>query len=121
MEPVVPLAHRTNWLVITLLDPQGNAASGLEHWLGAPAHLLLIQEDAGTLVHSHPAEDSPNFTFKGVFTFPIRFPKPGVYKAWLQLQHAGKVLTFPFVIEVQEKTLAFNLLKRLDRSPSNKY
>jgi hypothetical protein len=117
MEPIVALARRTNWLVLTLLDSQGNAPSGLEYWLGAPAHLLLIREDAATLVHSHPAEDSPNFTFKGVFTLPTRFPKPGLYKAWLQVQHAGKLLTFPFVIRVQENALAFNLLRRLDRSP----
>ena len=58
--------------------------AGLEPYLGAMGHLILIHEDGVTFVHAHPAEG---------LTFPARFPKPGRYRAWFQFQRAGKVLT----------------------------
>jgi hypothetical protein len=89
-----------------LRDPQDRAVSGLEPWLGALAHLVLIHQDAATFVHSHPSEGLPtsneSSAFAGIIMFSTHFPKPGLYKAWLQVQYVGKVLTFPFVIQVHE-------------------
>jgi hypothetical protein len=114
MEPVVPLAHKTNWLVLTLLDAQGRAPSGLEPWLGAPAHLMLVEQDAATFVHSHPSEGSPGVFGQGVYFFETHFPKPGVYKAWLQVQRLGKILTFPFVIQVLESRFGIESANTID-------
>jgi hypothetical protein len=61
-------------------------AKGLEPWLGAIGHLLLIHEDAQTFVHAHPDES-------GTLTFLTRFPKPGTYRGWLQYQKSGEVQT----------------------------
>ena len=61
-------------------------AKGLEPWLGAIGHLLLIHEDAQTFVHAHPDAS-------GTLTFLTRFPKPGLYRGWLQYQSSGELHT----------------------------
>ena len=65
-------------------------AGGLEPYLGAPAHLILIHEDGVTFVHSHPDDRGAT---PGTLDFQARFPKPGVYRAWVQFQRAGQVHT----------------------------
>ena len=37
----------------------------------------------------------------GVVTFPYAFPQPGRYHAWVQVKHAGRILTGAFAFEVQ--------------------
>lgn len=66
----------------------------LEPWLGAIGHLLLIHEDAQTFVHAHP-DDS------GTLTFLTRFPKPGVYRGWLQYQTAGQLHTVTLTMHAE--------------------
>ena len=34
--------------------------------------------------------------------FHTEFPRPGVYKAWGQFQHKGKIVIAPFIINVDE-------------------
>jgi len=65
----------------------------LEPYLGAQAHLIMIHEDAETFVHSHPIND-PN-----QLVFLARPPKPGRYKAWVELQLKGQVLRKSFQVE----------------------
>jgi hypothetical protein len=62
----------------------------LEPYLGTLAYLILIHEDAVTFVHSHPDDRAGD---PGSLVFQARFPKPGVYRAWLQFQRAGQVFT----------------------------
>jgi hypothetical protein len=66
-------------------------AKGLEPWLGAIGHLLLIHQDAQTFVHAHP-DDS------GTLTFLTRFPKPGLYRGWLQYQTSGQLHTLTLTL-----------------------
>ena len=66
----------------------------LEPWLGAIGHLLLIHEDAQTFVHAHP-DDS------GTLTFLTRFPKPGMYRGWLQYQTAGQLHTLTLTMHAE--------------------
>jgi hypothetical protein len=37
----------------------------------------------------------------GVVSFPYAFPKAGKYHLWVQVKHAGRILTGAFVLEVQ--------------------
>jgi hypothetical protein len=37
----------------------------------------------------------------GVVTFPYAFPQPGKYHMWVQVKHAGRILTGVFAFEVQ--------------------
>jgi hypothetical protein len=48
-----------------------------------------MHEDAATFVHSHPADDRS-------MDFLARFPKPGMYRGWLQFQRAGRIETAEF-------------------------
>jgi YtkA-like protein len=71
----------------------------IEPYLGAAGHLMIVHEDGETFVHSHPAEDgaAPELQFF------VRFPKPGLYRGWLQYQRAGKVETHEMVLRAEEK------------------
>jgi hypothetical protein len=72
---------------------------GLEPYLGAAGHLMLIHEDAESFVHSHPADDAAP---DGNLRFLARLPKPGLYRGWLQFQRSGKVVTYPFQVRARE-------------------
>jgi len=69
-------------------------AKGLEPWLGAIGHLLLVHEDAQTFVHCHPDES-------GTLTFLTRFPKPGAYRGWLQYQSGGTLHTMALTLHAE--------------------
>lgn len=83
-------------------EKSGAPVTDIQPWLGAVAHLILLQEDGATFVHSHPDETEPSNGKSGRITFLARFPKPGVYRGWLQFQRAGKVETAAFTVEAQE-------------------
>jgi hypothetical protein len=46
----------------------------------------------------HPVTTIPE---NGVISFPYAFPKPGKYHMWVQVKHAGRILTGAFAFEVQ--------------------
>lgn len=69
----------------------GAAVTDLEPYLGAMGHLMLVHEDASTFVHSHPDERVAGAGNDGKLPFLARFPKPGRYRGWLELQRKGKV------------------------------
>jgi len=70
--------------------------TGLEPYLGAAGHLILIHEDGETFVHSHPTGESAS---GGELEFLSRLPKAGAYRGWLQFQRSGQVVTH--VVEVR--------------------
>jgi hypothetical protein len=92
---------RTLNITFSLQDAASKTAiTDLEPYLGAMAHLMLIHQDSATFVHSHPDEIDPVNGHNGTLTFLARFPKPGFYRGWLQIQRAGKVITTAFTWEV---------------------
>ncbi|HKD99744.1 MAG TPA: hypothetical protein VKE69_01940, partial [Planctomycetota bacterium] len=85
------------------LSKGGVPVTDLEPFLGAMGHLIVVSEDRKRFVHSHPLElktpagkrpSGPDVTFQA------QFPVPGLYKAWAQFQHHGRVITAPFVVKV---------------------
>lgn len=74
---------------------QVSPADGWEPYLGAPGHLILINKEGMEFVHAHPTKMEG-----GLAEFHAAFKKPGPYRAWAQFQRGGRVLTFPFTIEV---------------------
>ena len=81
----------------------GKPVTDLEPFLGAMGHLIVVSEDRKRFVHSHPIEPpngAPTRRGGPEVVFGALFPVPGLYKAWGQFQHQGKVLTVPFVVEV---------------------
>jgi hypothetical protein len=74
-------------------------AEGLEQYLGAWGHMLAASADMVDLIHNHPflayQED-------GQVQFNMIFPRPGIYRVWVQFQRQGVVNTASFDIPVEE-------------------
>jgi hypothetical protein len=70
----------------------GQPILDLEPYLGASAHLLLVNEKLTEAVHAHAAD----FTgAEPVLSFDFTLPVPGTWRGWLQFQREGQVITVP--------------------------
>ena len=96
-------AKRMFPLEFALNDAQGKPITDLQPWLGAMSHLILVNQDAQTFVHSHPDESIATNGRNGKLTFLVRFPKPGLYRGWVQFQRDGQIRTMPFVVHTTEE------------------
>jgi hypothetical protein len=84
-------------------DVNGKPISNLEPLMAAGGHCVIIDADAREFLHVHPAEEVVDVTgWRGgpSVSFLANFPKPGLYKAWGQFQHEGRLLTADFTFEV---------------------
>jgi hypothetical protein len=94
-------ARRHATLRVTMTDATTSAPlTDLEPYLGAPAHLLIVNTDLTDAVHGHPLETS---TRGPTVTFEPLMPVEGFYKLWVQVQRKGEVVTVPFVVEATER------------------
>lgn len=68
--------------------------AGLEKYLGAWAHMLAASNDLIDLMHEHPyrTDEGP------MIEFEVTFPRPTMYRAWVQFQRQGVVNTVHFDI-----------------------
>lgn len=71
--------------------------STLDDFLGAKAHVVLISVDDKAYIHAHPEVEN------GRYKLHASFPKPGVYRGWIQFQAEGKVYTTDYVINVVQE------------------
>jgi hypothetical protein len=72
---------------------------GLEPYLGTWGHMLSASADLIDMTHSHPLSAADSKTAKDI-VFSMTFPRPGVYRIWLQFQRLGVVNTAAFNIPV---------------------
>jgi hypothetical protein len=85
-------------LAFEIIDTStGRPATGLEPYLGAPAHLLVVDDALQLPQHAHPEQSASD---SGRIDFDLRFPEAGIYKMWFQFQRSGQVHTVPFVVRV---------------------
>lgn len=99
--------------VFRLEDPRtGRPLRDLASYLGAAAHVVILDERAGSFAHTHgeavgaTAGHSGTAAMQGPYgpeiEFHHAFPAPGRYKVWGQFQTAdGRVITADFVIDVR--------------------
>jgi hypothetical protein len=92
-EPAEPIAAFKTMLFFEL-----DTAEGLEQFLGAWAHMLSVSEDLVDMIHAHPAiaDGGPRIQMN------LIFPRPGMYRIWIQVQREGKVNTVSFTIPVKK-------------------
>jgi hypothetical protein len=89
--PETPMAGLSARVRFVLDPPDGH-----EKYLGAWAHMLAASDDLIDLMHSHPkiADGSHEMQFDMVF------PRPRVYRLWVQFQRKGVVNTARFDVPV---------------------
>ncbi|HZY57170.1 MAG TPA: hypothetical protein VFE09_05160, partial [Rubrobacteraceae bacterium] len=101
-EPAQPLPQALGW-------------SGGGSGLGAAAPVASVSEDTEDFAHVHgeageadeghegmgSMDDSPPSAFGPQVGFRHTFPHPGRYKIWGQFSREGRVITVPYVVEVQ--------------------
>ncbi len=80
-----------------LLDA-GRPLAGLQPYMGAMGHLVVLSRDGKEYVHAHPADET---TAPNVVAFAAHFPKAGVYKGWGQFRWNDAVRVVPFVVKVE--------------------
>jgi hypothetical protein len=93
MDPPQPLAGFKTLMFFKL-----NPGDGMEKYLGAWGHMMVASEDLVDMIHTHPflADGGPNLQFNMIF------PRPGVYRVWVQFQRLGVVNTVAFNVPVSE-------------------
>jgi len=79
----------------TFESTDGGAVTGLEPYLGQPAHLVAIRQGDLAYTHLHPSDG-----MSGMFMFGDGITEPGTYRMFLQFGHNGEVLTVPFTVVV---------------------
>jgi hypothetical protein len=91
-EPEEPIAAMKTMLFFTL-----DTNEGLEKFLGAWAHMLAASADTIDLIHAHPAIADGGTQIQ----INVIFPRPGMYRLWIQTQREGVVNTAPFTLRVK--------------------
>jgi hypothetical protein len=91
-EPAQPIAGLKTLMFFDLTP-----SDGLEPYLGAWGHMLAASADLVDMIHNHPAFPEAGPTVQ----FNLIFPRPGVYRVWVQFQRAGKVNTVAFNVPVR--------------------
>lgn len=92
-------ARKTEVLTFRISDAAtGKPLNGWEPYLGALGHLLSVGANAASFVHAHPDETQPSPAVSGKLSFLARFPAPGLYRVWVQIQRSGKVITVDFPV-----------------------
>jgi hypothetical protein len=90
-------------MTFEIRDANAKPIRNLEPLMAAGGHCVIIDADAHEFLHVHPAEEIDNVAgWRGgpSVSFLASFPKPGLYRAWGQFQHEGKLLTADFTFEV---------------------
>jgi hypothetical protein len=105
-QPEQFVAGRDTKMTFEIRDVNGKPIRNLEPLMAAGGHCVIIDADAQEFLHVHPAEeigDGDNLaSWRGgpSVSFLAHFPKPGLYRAWGQFQHEGRLLTADFTFEV---------------------
>ena len=80
------------------ITKNGQPVTNLDNYLGALGHVVVISEDTERYLHVHPNDQAD----KGpTISFNTNFEKPGLYRVFLQFNHAGKIHTGDFTINVK--------------------
>ena len=91
VSPETPVAGVSARVRFTLDPPDGH-----ERLLGAWAHMLAASDDLIDLMHMHPTIADGQHEMQ----FDIVFPRPRVYRIWVQFQRHGVVNTARFDVPV---------------------
>lgn len=81
-------------IAFSISDNSGQPITNLQPLMAAAGHSVIISSDLTEFLHVHPTEEvDSNWRGGPDVSFKTSFPKPGLYKAWGQFQHQGRVIT----------------------------
>ena len=71
----------------------GKAVDGVQPYLGADGHLVVLREGDLAFLHAHPQGEPGG---SGPIAFDVDYPSAGAYRMYLQFRHRGDVHTAAF-------------------------
>lgn len=117
--PMPLKAGEDSMLHFQVRDAKGTPIKDLQPYLGAMGHCVILSSDTKSYLHSHPMEggmegggkhdmskmgemkhSAPPKSGGPDVMFHTNFPTAGLYKAWGQFMHKGKIITAAFVVNV---------------------
>lgn len=102
-EPEQLAVGRNIKMTFEIKDANGEPITNLEPLMAAGGHCVIIDADGREFLHVHPADEVHDVVgWRGgpSVSFMANFPKAGLYRAWGQFQHEGRLLTADFTFEV---------------------
>jgi hypothetical protein len=102
-QPERLVVSRNVKMTFEITDANGKPIRNLQPLMAAGGHCVIIDAGAREFLHVHPAEEVDNpASWRGgpSVSFLANFPKPGLYRAWGQFQHEGRLITVDFTFEV---------------------
>jgi len=127
-QPLQPLRAGVPLILrFRVADRSGNPAQDLEPYMGMAAHAAILRSDGSVFAHVHPTGSVPMASFElaqaslpgnldhGTMDMkkmaadkiapeifiPYGFPKPGLYRIFVQVKRAGEIQTAVFDAAVQ--------------------
>ncbi|MFO0702719.1 MAG: hypothetical protein U0514_02480 [Candidatus Andersenbacteria bacterium] len=82
------------------LTKDGKPITGLDPYLGAFGHAIILHENTLDFIHTHPID---YLASSGQVIFHAQMEQLGNYKIFAQFKHQGKLLTTEFVVSVVAK------------------
>jgi hypothetical protein len=114
-QPRSPVAGiETHFLVRFSKD--GRPVNDLEPYIGAMAHGVFLSGDSDVYLHCHPEQlTSPEPTARSGPDVPFAtfFPRPGLYKLWVQFKRQGRTGVVSYVIDVRSPVLPSRIMRFL--------
>jgi hypothetical protein len=71
----------------------GEPVDGVQPYLGADGHLVVLREGDLAFLHAHPQGELGG---SGPIVFDVDYPSAGAYRMFLQFRHRGEVHTAAF-------------------------
>ena len=88
-EPEAGTATRVEFTI----NRNGEAVDGVQPYLGADGHLVVLREGDLAFLHAHPQGEPGG---SGPIAFDVDYPSAGAYRMYLQFRHRGEVHTAAF-------------------------
>ena len=84
-----------------VIEKNGKPVKGIQPYLGAGGHVVVLSQDSEHFLHVHPMTKSVNGLYNSPIAFHTEIEEPGLYKLWGQVLLDNTVVTVPFVFEVK--------------------
>jgi len=89
----VAISERDDDVLRFTVSRHGEPVEGVQPYLGADGHLVVLRQGDGAFLHAHPLGEAGG---SGPIEFMVSYPSAGNYRLFLQFKHDGEVHTAAF-------------------------